>query len=115
MAEKPTVSFDEFLKLDLRVGKVTEVRDHPNADKLLVLSVDLGDEQRTLVAGLKPHCSPEELLGKEVVVVMNLESRKVRGVESRGMLLAASHEQDGQQQVTILTTDGPVPPGATVS
>lgn len=115
MAEKPTVSFDDFLKLDLRVGKITEIKDHPNADKLLVLSVDVGDEQRTLVAGLKPYCSPEELLGKEVIVVMNLEPRKVRGVESRGMLLAAGYEQDGQQQVTILTTDGPVPPGASIS
>ncbi|MFP3938138.1 MAG: methionine--tRNA ligase subunit beta [Phycisphaerae bacterium] len=115
MSDKPTVSFDDFTKLDLRVGKVTEVKDHPNADKLLVLSVDLGDEQRTLVAGLKPYCSPEELLGKEIIVVANLEPRKVRGVESRGMLLAASHEQEGEQQVTILTTNGEVPPGASIS
>jgi methionyl-tRNA synthetase len=115
MAEKPIVSFDDFTKLDLRVGNITEVSDHPNADKLLVLSVDLGDEQRTLVAGLKPYCAPESLLGKEIILVANLEPRKVRGVESKGMLLAATHEKDGAQQVTILTTDGEVPPGATIS
>ena len=116
MAEqKPIVSFDDFTKLDLRVGKVTEVSDHPNADKLLVLTVDVGGEQRTLVAGLKPYCAPESLLGKEIIVVTNLEPRKVRGVESQGMLLAATHEHAGQQQVTILTTDGEVPPGATIS
>lgn len=115
MSDKPTVSFDDFAKLDLRVGKITEIADHPNADKLLVLTVDLGDQQRTLVAGLKPYCSQEELLGKEIIVVVNLEPRKVRGVESQGMLLAASHEQDGQQEVTVLTPNGEVPPGASIS
>lgn len=113
-AEKPTISFEDFMKLDLRVGKVLEVADHPNADRLYVLQVDMGDGQRQLVAGLKAHCAPESLLGRNVVVVANLEPRKLRGMESRGMLLAASYDQDGRQNVVMLTTDHPVPAGSQV-
>lgn len=112
--EKPTISFEDFMKLDLRIGKVLEVADHPNADRLYVLQVDIGGEQRQLLAGLKAHCTGESLLGQNVVVVANLEPRKLRGMESRGMLLAASYEQDGRQNVVILTTDQPVPPGSQV-
>ena len=112
---KPTVSFDEFRKLDLRIAKVTGVRDHPNADKLIVLDIDLGGEPRQLVAGLKPYLAdPQSLAGKSIVVVANLEPRKVRGLESRGMLLAASWEVEGKLNVVCLTTDGEVPPGAEV-
>ena len=112
---KPTVSFDDFAKLDLRVAKVLEVSDHPNADKLYVLKVDLGDEQRQLLAGLRPYCRPEELQGKSIVMIANLEPRKLRGLESQGMLLAATSGEGPDQQVVILTPDGDVPPGATVS
>jgi methionyl-tRNA synthetase len=108
--EKPTIAFDEFVKLDLRVGTVTEVADHPNADKLLVLDVNLGDERRRLVAGLKGHYTPEELTGKRVVVVTNLEPATLRGVESRGMLLAC---QDGDR-VVILTPERDAAPGSPV-
>lgn len=112
--EKPTISFEDFMRLDLRVAKVLEVADHPNADRLYVLQIDMGGERRQVVAGLKAHCPPESLLGRNIVVVANLEPRKLRGMESRGMLLAASYEQDGQEKVVILTTDQPVPSGATV-
>ena len=112
---KPNISFDDFLKLDLRIAKVLEVADHPNADKLYVLKVDLGDEQRQLLAGLKPYMAPEALLGQNVVVVANLEPRKLRGIESQGMLLAASHLQDDQRRVVFLTTDPSVPAGAEIS
>jgi len=112
---KPNVSFDEFLKLDLRIGKVVEVSEHPNADKLYVLQVDLGDERRQLLAGLRPYCQPEDLQGKSIVVVTNLEPRKLRGLESQGMLLAATSGEGPDEQVVILTPDGDVPPGATVS
>ena len=111
----PTVSFDDFTKLDLRAARVLEVADHPNADRLLVLKVDLGGEQRQLVAGLKDHYSPEALLGKTVIVCTNMEPRKMRGVESRGMLLAATFEKDEGRGVVILTTDADVPPGSAVS
>lgn len=112
---KPTITFDDFLKMDLRIGKVLEVAEHPNADKLLVLQVDLGNEKRQLVAGLKPYMSAEALVGKNIVVVANLEPRKMRGIESQGMLLAASSGENDNRTVIVLTTDGDVPPGSIVS
>jgi methionyl-tRNA synthetase len=114
-AGKPTISYDDFAKLDLRIAKVLEVRDHPNADKLLVLTIDLGSEKRTLCAGLRQYVAPEALLNKEIVVVANLEPRKMRGIESQGMLLAASHGEGAERKVVVLTTDVPVPPGSSVS
>jgi len=114
---KPVIEYDDFAKLDLRVAKVLKVADHPNADKLLVMKIDLGDEQRTIVAGLKPYCPPESLLGQGIVVVANLAPRKMRGIESQGMLLAASAAgEDGQiTDVVVLTPQKPVGPGASVS
>ncbi len=79
-------------QLDLRVGKIMDVKDHPDADKLYLFTVDLGDEKRTLVAGLKPYYDKEELMGKKGVVVANLEPAKLRGIESQGMILAAENE-----------------------
>jgi len=105
-----TVSFDEFKRLDLRVGTVTSAEPHPNADKLVVMKVDLGDEERQLVAGLRPQYEPEQLNGKHVVVVANLQPATLRGVESRGMLLAA---QSGGE-VVVVSPERPVPPGAKV-
>jgi len=112
---KPMICYDDFAKLDLRVAKVLEAADHPNADKLVVLKVDLGDEQRQIVAGLKAYMTAESLVGKQVVVVTNLEPRKMRGLESNGMLLAASYVSDEQRSVVVLTTDREVPPGSEVS
>ena len=106
------ISFQDFTQVEMKVGKVLSVDDHPNADKLVVLRVDVGEEQpRTLVAGLKGHYSGEELAGKSVVVVTNLEPVRLRGVESNGMLLAA---QDGDT-ISVLTPDQPVAPGSAVS
>jgi methionyl-tRNA synthetase len=107
------IDFETFAKVDLRVAKVLEVKDHPNADKLLLLKVDLGTEQRQLVAGLKGHYEPEQLAGRNIVVVVNLTPRKMRGELSQGMLLAAV--SDDQQQIRVLTPDGEVPPGSRVS
>ena len=113
---RPTISFDDFLKLDIRTARVVEVSDHPNADKLIVLQIDLGGEKRQIIAGLKPHLDdPQTLVGRNIVVVTNLEPRKMRGLESNGMLLAATFQADGTQQVICLTTDGEVPPGSAVS
>lgn len=114
-AGKPLVSYDDFAKLDLRVGKVIEVANHPNADKLYVLKVDLGTEQRQVLAGLRAYVAPEGLLGRSIVVVANLEPRKMRGMESQGMLLAASYPEGDDRKVVILTTDLEVPPGSTIS
>ena len=106
------ITFDDFIKIKLRVGRVLEATVHPNADKLLVLKVDLGDEQRQIVAGLKAFYEPESLVGKNLIIVANLAPRKMRGLESQGMLLAAS--TDDHSQVIIVTADADIPPGSGV-
>jgi len=88
--------------LDIRVGLVTDVKDHPNADKLYMLRVDLGDEERTLVAGLRPYYSKEELKDKKIAVLANLKPAKLRGIKSEGMLLAA----DDGKTVSVLIPEG---------
>lgn len=116
---KDVIQYEDFAKLDLRVGTVLEVADHPNADKLLVLKVDLGTEQRQLVAGLRGYVSHEQLLGSQIIVVANLAPRKMRGVESQGMLLAASWtEGEGEAQkrtVVPLAPSQKTPAGSMIS
>ena len=112
---KPVIQYNDFSKLDLRVGKVTEVTDHPNADKLLVLKVDLGGETRQIVAGIRSDYAPEALLGRDIILVTNLAARKVRGLESDGMLIAAVVRNGERSDVVILTTEKPVPPGTPCS
>jgi len=115
---KATITYDDFCKLDMRIATIVEVAEHPNADRLTVMKVDLGDEKRQIIAGIKKYYTPEALLGKQVVVVTNLAPRKMRGMESNGMLLAASVlEGDELRDVVVLTTDGDkqTPPGAPVS
>lgn len=114
-ASKETITFDDFAKLDLRIGKVLEAGEHPNADKLLVLQVDLGDQQRQIIAGIKQFYAPESLVGKEIVIVANLAPRKMRGLESQGMLLAASDMEGDDRKVTVLTPDADVPAGSEIS
>ena len=114
MPETPEpIAFEDFAKLDLRVARVLDAKDHPNADKLLVLQIDLGTEKRQIIAGLKGHYEPSELVGKSIVVVSNLAPRKMRGEISQGMLLAASSED--REQVRVLLPDGDLPPGSSVS
>jgi len=105
------VSIDDFRTLDLRVATVTAVVPHPKADRLLVLTVDLGGEQRQLVAGIRAHYEPEVLVGKQIVVVVNLAPATLRGVESQGMLLAAS---DSEGRLAIVVPEKPVSAGAQV-
>lgn len=104
------VSIDEFRNMEIKVAKVVEVKDHPNADKLYVLNVDIAGEIRQIVAGIKKFYTPEELLNKNVIVVANLVPAVIRGVESNGMLLAASVEEN----LAVLTTDRPIISGAQV-
>jgi methionyl-tRNA synthetase len=85
-------TIEDFKKLELRVAQIKEVMDHPNADKLYIIKVDLGDKTKQLVAGIKGSYAKEDLVGCQVVVVDNLEPAILRGVESQGMLLAASDE-----------------------
>ena len=105
------ISIEEFRKLELKVATIKKAEAHPNADRLLVLKVDLGSEERQIVAGVRAHYQPEDLVGKQVVVVANLETAKLRGMESQGMVLAAS---DGDR-IVILTPEKQVNPGAKVS
>ena len=104
------ITIEEFKKLNLRVAKIKEIIDHPNADKLYVVRVMIGDEEREVVAGIKKGYTKEELLGKLVVVVENLEPAVIRGVESKGMILAA---QDGEI-LAVISPDRPVAPGSLV-
>lgn len=105
------ISIQDVKKLDLRVGTITNVAEHPNADKLYLFTVNLGTEERTLVAGLKHYYNPDQLLGKQVVVVANLEPVVLRGVKSEGMLLAA---QSGDA-VSFLSPEKPIEDGSIVS
>ena len=86
--EQTTAAADPFASVDLRAARVLSVEPHPDADKLYVLKVDIGSEQRQLVAGLRAYYKPEELVGKNVVIVANLEPAKLRGELSEGMILA---------------------------
>ncbi len=104
------ISYEDFKKLDIRVAKIKEVDDHPDADKLYVVKIDLGEEERQIVAGIKPYIEKEALIGKEVVVVLNIEPRKIRGIESNGMLLAAKDEEN----LAIVTLNREVKPGTIV-
>lgn len=87
------ITIDDFRKLELKVAQIKEVKEHPNADRLYVITVDLGEKTKQIVAGIKNSYQKEELVGKQVVVIDNLEPAVLRGVESQGMLLAASDEQ----------------------
>src|SRR5438105_11253601 len=85
-----TIEYDDFAKLELRIATVIECKPHANADKLLVLQIDLGGEKRQICAGLRQHYQPEQLVGKQIIVVANLAARQMRGEISQGMLLAAT-------------------------
>lgn len=112
---KPTVTFEDFVKLDLRVATVVEAEAHPNADRLLKLQLDVGGERRQVCAGVRDFYDPEKLVGRQIVIVANLAPRKIRGEESNGMLLAASVEEDGEtKDVVLLMPDNSVPSGSTV-
>lgn len=104
------VSFKEFKNIELKIASIKEVKDHPNADKLYVITIDLGDKLKQVVAGIKSSYTKEELIGKQIVVVDNLEPASLRGVQSQGMLLAASDEQG----ITIVSPERKVNLGSIV-
>ncbi len=108
--EPRLLGIEEFARLELRAAKILEAAPHPNADRLLKLQIDLGSEQRQLVAGIAASYRPEDLVGRTIVVVANLKPARLRGELSQGMLLAAS---DGDV-VSLLVPDKPVSPGSAV-
>jgi len=107
-----TISLDDFKKLDLRIAKIIKAEKIEGSDKLLKLEIDLGYEQRQILAGIAQFYEPEKLIGQEIIVLTNLQSRVIRGLESRGMLLAAT-DTDGT--IAILRPDKELTPGSKIS
>jgi methionine--tRNA ligase beta chain len=98
-----TIKFEDWKKIDLRVGEIKEVEDHPKADKLLLLKVDIGEKIINLVAGIKNYYDKESLIGKKVIVFVNLEPVVLRGIKSEGMILAADDPENNV--VSLLMPD----------
>lgn len=118
MSFKDPIKYDDFAKVDLRVATITAAELHPNADRLLKLQLDDGTESgRQICAGIKGHYEPESLVGKQIIIVANLEPRTIRGEKSEGMLCAASDMSGGEEEraVVLLGIDKPVPTGSIVS
>jgi methionyl-tRNA synthetase len=112
--ETPIITIDDFAKLDLRVALVLAVERVPKTEKLMKLELDLGYEKRTIVSGIAQFYEPEALVGKRIVIIANLKPAKIRGVESRGMLLAAGGRAEGED-LGVVTFDREIPPGTRVS
>lgn len=124
VAAKAPISFDDFIKLDLRVATITAAEPHPNADRLLKIQLDDGTpEGRQVCAGIRAWYDPATLVGTQVIICANLEPRKIRGEISQGMILAGSEVtavdpetgQPTERTVVVLRPDAPVPPGSVVS
>ncbi len=117
--QKPEITFEDFAKVDLRVATILEAEPHPNADKLLRLQVDDGSgTKRQVCAGIKAYYAPEDLVGKQVVIVANLAPRTIRGEESRGMIIAASDAPKGEsdeRNVVVLNPMSEIAAGSIVS
>ena len=111
---KEKINYEDFEKLDIKIGLIKKAEPHPNADKLLVLTVDLGeDEDRTICAGIKEYYKPEELKGKSSIFITNLAPRTLRGVESNGMIMAAGSKEENI--FTLITPEKTMKPGTLVS
>jgi len=104
------ITFDDFKKIDMRIGKVLSAEKVEGTDKLMNIKIDLGTEMRQLVAGIADMYEPHSLIGKEIPVLINLEPRKIRGIESQGMILAV----DVGGKPVIMHPDREVPPGSTI-
>jgi methionyl-tRNA synthetase len=109
---KPEIVFDDFAKIDLRVGTIIEAKKVEKADKLLELLVDLGFEQRTILSGIAMHFNPEDIVGKQVTIVANLAPRKMRGIESKGMILMA---EDAAGKLYFVNPTEDIAPGSAIS
>ena len=110
-AEEPKIDVDDFAKVELKVGTIVSCEKHPKADRLLVEQIDLGDETRQIVSGIAKYYQPEDLVGKQVVVVTNLKPVKLRGVESNGMILCAADKK----HLSIVSVNQPMPNGTKIS
>ena len=109
---KPEITFDDFSKLDIRIGKVLAAEKMEKSNKLLKLTIDTGVDKRTVLSGIAQHFSPEEMVGKQVTLIANLAPRKMMGIESQGMVLMA---EDGDGKLKLVQTSDIVFPGSVVS
>ena len=109
---KPEITFDDFSKLDIRIGKVLAAEKMEKSNKLLKLTIDTGVDKRTVLSGIAQHFSPEEMVGKQVTLIANLAPRKMMGIESQGMVLMA---EDGDGKLKLLQPSEIMSPGAVVS
>lgn len=112
--KKEYIEFDDFLKLKMAVGEIIDSKEHPDADKLLINTVQIGDETRTIVSGIKKWYKPQDIIGKKVIVLENLKPKKIRGVESFGMILSAEFIENGSEEISLLTTLKDMPSGSGV-
>ena len=108
-----TIQFEDFAKIDLRVGEIIKAEEIEGADKLYKLTVDIGKEKRTICAGIKEYYSKEELLDKKIILVANIAPRKMRGIESQGMLLAAGSQKE--KICVLVSPEKDVPNGTKIS
>jgi methionine--tRNA ligase beta chain len=104
------ITFDDFKKLDIRIGKILSAEKVPGTDKLLTLEIDFSAERRQIVAGIAEAYQPDQLIGKEIPVLMNLEPRSIRGIVSQGMILAA----DADGKPVLMHPESEVPPGSII-
>lgn len=111
MEEKNYIGIEDFLKVDLRLGKVLEAERVEGSEKLIKLKLSLGEEERTVVAGIAQFYSPEELVGKKILIVANLKPRKIFGIESQGMILALSNGE----KMSLLVPDRDIEEGTRAS
>jgi methionine--tRNA ligase beta chain len=105
-----SVTLEDFKKFEFRVAEIETVTPHPNADRLYVLGIKVGEVRKTLVAGIRKHYGEEELKGKKIIIINNLEPAVIRGVESQGMMLAASEGES----LAVVVPERPIPDGAVV-
>jgi methionyl-tRNA synthetase len=109
---KPTISYEDFEKLDLKVGEIIDVEEIAGADKLYKLTIDIGEETRTVCAGIKQYYSKDDLKGKKIIFLANLAPRKLKGIESQGMILAAVNNDENE--VILLSPESEIETGSKV-
>ena len=110
---KPEISYEDFEKLDLRVAEIINVEEIDGADKLYKLTLDIGEEKRIVCAGIKKYYSKDDLIGKKIILLANLAPRKLKGIESQGMILAASTEN--HEEVVLLAPESDIENGSKIS
>ena len=112
---KEEISYEDFEKLDFRIGKILHAEEVKKSKKLLLFKVQIGEEVRQILSGIKSAYKPEELVGKKVMVLVNLKPRMIAGYESQGMLLSAAFEKDGEEILSLMTSLRDMPSGADIA